>query len=148
MKKIGDLVRQLKKDKDYLEIFLKNKKIIYIGFINSSYIESSYMRQLNGLNNIDIVIFGIKNNIWMMRDMTKYIDWALISNFKILKENVKEIKVEMKEEINKIKGEMKEEIKEIKNEITNIDNKINFIITSLGIGNSENIFINKKRKVD
>ena len=159
MKKIGDLVRQLKKDKDYLEIFLKNKKIIYIGFINSSYIESSYMRQLNGLNNIDIIIFGIKNNIWMMRDMTKYIDWALISNFKILKENVKEIKVEMKEEINKIKGEMKEEInkiegemkeeiKEIKNEITNIDNKINFIITSLGIGNSENIFINKKRKVD
>ena len=82
MKKIGDLIKQLKKDKDYLEIFLKNKKIIYIGFINSSYIESSYMNQLNALNIIDIVIFGIKNNIWMMRDMTKYIDWEL---FQILK---------------------------------------------------------------
>lgn len=135
MKKIGGLIRQLIKDKDYLETIFKNKNIIYIGFINSNNIDFLNMKKLSALKNIDSLIFGInkKDGLWMKRDMRKYIDWALVSDLKIVAK-----KSEMLEK------QINVEIKEIKDEIAQLNKKLDFIINVLGVKNSEQDFINKK----
>ena len=105
--KIKSLVDQLVKDKDYLENLMRFKKIVYVGFVGSGFIDNKILNNLQGLRNINLAIFEIKNFIWLQRDLTNYIDWK----------NIKELK------------EIKQEIKETKEE----NQKLKMIIKSLGI---------------
>ena len=102
--KINSLVQQLRNDKDILENMFRFKRVIYVGFVGTGFIDRKILNKLKAIKSIKFIILEIKNFIWLKRDLTNYIDWATIA----------------------IMSELKEKWKEL-------DNKLNIIIKALGI---------------
>ena len=67
---------------------------MYVGFLNSKIIDIDVSSIIGDLN---IIIFGLKNNTFASRDMRKFYDWDTIQNVKILKSDVVEIRNELTE---------------------------------------------------
>ena len=89
-KKLREMIPQLKKDK-FVTKKISDKKILFIGFINSDHLEDDISKEIAGYN---LLILGIKNSHLFKREVTKYYDWELIK--------------EIKNEINGIKKDIKE----------------------------------------
>lgn len=107
--KIKLLVKQLVKDKAYLENLMRFKNIVYIGFVGSGFINNTIIDELNDYRNINLIIFEIKNFCWLQRDLTNYIDWETV---RTTKANEKKLNV--------------------------LDHKLDLILNSLGINIDDN----------
>ena len=119
---------------------ITSQNILYMGFINSNKIEDIEIENVKKeLNNLNCIIFGIKNSIFSGRIINKYIDWPEIKKnkkiFQDIEKNIASLKkdnVELKKEIEKnnikLKNEIKKEIEKnnikLKNEIKNERKKI------------------------
>ena len=114
--KISDLINQLKRDKEIVKK-ISNKKFLYVGFLNSKIIDIDVSSIIGDLN---IIIFGLKNNTFASRDMRKFYDWDTIQNVKILKSDVVEIRNEL--------TEIRNELAEMKNKMNLIDQKITLLL--------------------
>ena len=88
--KFGELVSQLIKDKNEIEK-LTEKKILYIGLINSKNINLKEIENSKKkLNNLNWIIFGINKSIFSGKNITKFYDWKLINNFNDFARETKE----------------------------------------------------------
>ena len=130
--KFKDLVEQLNNDKKIIEK-ITSQNILYMGFINSNKIEDNEIENVKKeLNNLNCIIFGIKNSIFSGRIINKYINWPEIKKnkkiFQDIEKNITSLKkdnIELKKEIEKnnikLKNEIKNEIEKnnikLKNEI-------------------------------
>ena len=156
--KISDLIAQLLRDKKIVEK-IYNKKFLYVGFINSKELDYDISSIIGDLN---IVIFGLKKNVFASRDMRKFYDWKTIHKVKLLNNDVDEMKTkisQMETQIGKMEtqigkmetqiGKMETQIAEMKGEMETqmgkMDNKIDLIARqiSLLVENKKPI---KKRK--
>ena len=119
------MVTQLIRDRDIFEKLIK-KPILYIGFINSKYIEKGDLKALkDGLNKLNnCIIFGIKNKIFSGKNVNKFYNWRGIEKFNKLEEDVKLLGKKVYEIEDEVK-EIKNEVKEIKNEVKEIKNEVN-----------------------
>ena len=124
--KIQELIGQLLKDKQIMEK-IYNKKFLYVGFINSKNIDIDISSIIGDLN---LIIFGLKKNVFASRDMRRFYDWDIIHNVKLLNSEVSEIK---------------KQIGEIKNQIGGMNNQIEFIVQQISLL-LENKTINEERK--
>ena len=121
------MIAQLKKDK-FVTKKISDKKILFIGFINSDHLEDDISKEIAGSN---LLILGIKNSHLFKREVTKYYDWELI----------KEIK-------NEING-LKKDIKEMRNLFDNKFEQLKSLIKGKGDIETDDItttqFLNLKR---
>ena len=98
---------------------ITSQNILYMGFINSNKIEDIEIENVKKeLNNLNCIIFGIKNSIFSGRIINKYIDWPEIKKnkkiFQDIEKNIASLKkdnVELKKEIEKNNIKLKNEIK-------------------------------------
>ena len=67
--KIMELIHQLKRAKNILEKIDINKKILYVGFINSKDLDKDISSEVGDLN---IIIYGLKKNMFSSTDMRKF----------------------------------------------------------------------------
>ena len=70
--KIMELIHQLRRAKNMLEKIYINKKILYVGFINSKDLDKDISSKIGDLN---IIIYGLKKNMFASRDMRKFYYW-------------------------------------------------------------------------
>ena len=133
-KKLKDMIAQLKKDK-FVTKKISDKKILFIGFINSDHLEDDISKEIAGYN---LLILGIKNSHLFKREVTKYYDWELIK--------------EIKNEINSLKKDIngiKKDIKELRNHFDNKFEELKSLIKGKGDIEPDDItrtqFLNLKR---
>ena len=131
--KIMELIHQLRRAKNMLEKIYINKKILYVGFINSKDLDKDISSKIGDLN---IIIYGLKKNMFASRDMRKFYDWDTIKNVKFLSDELGGIK----NELGGIKKEIVEVKKKMNDEVTDIKNKLDIISQQLSI------LLGKKRK--
>ena len=142
--KISDLIAQLLRDKKIVEK-IYNKKFLYVGFINSKELDYDISSIIGDLN---IVIFGLKKNVFASRDMRKFYDWKTIHKVKLLNNDVDEMKTkisQMETQIGKMETQIAEMKGEMETQMGKMDNKIDLIARqiSLLVENKKPI---KKRK--
>ena len=127
-KKLKEMIAQLKKDK-FVTKKISDKKILFIGFINSDHLEDDISKEIAGYN---FLILGIKHSHLFKREVTKYYDWELIK--------------EIKNEINGIK----KDIKEMRTHFDNKFEELKSLIKGKGDIETEEItqnqFLNLKRE--
>ena len=70
--KIMELIHQLRRDKNILEKIYINKKILFVGFINSKDLDIDISSKIGDLN---IIIYGLKN-MFASRDIRKFYYWV------------------------------------------------------------------------
>lgn len=76
--KFQEMVNQLYRDKQIFKKFTK-ENFLFIGFMNSKSVEEEeIIDAMDKLNELNCVIFGIKNSIFGNRNVTKHIDWLKI----------------------------------------------------------------------
>lgn len=81
--KIQELFEQFKKDKYVFETLL-NESFLFIGFINSKYVDFKELKDItSSLNDLKYILFGVKNSIFAGKDITKFYDWDGINLSKI-----------------------------------------------------------------
>lgn len=78
---VNDLISQLKKDKQIMKNII-SEKILYIGFINDNKLKIDIEENIEEL---DFILFGLKNSTINERNMTYYIDWKTINEMKEIK---------------------------------------------------------------
>ena len=130
--KIEELIQQLKADKIIIDKMVKNNAV-YIGFVNLT------KNDFNALtiydysvicNDMPCIIFGINNGTFCERNIMDTIDWKLITDFFVFKDEFNTFRNEFntfrnefntfRNEFNSSKDELKKELKEfIHNEFIN-----------------------------
>ena len=101
--KISDLIAQLLRDKKIVEK-IYNKKFLYVGFINSKELDYDISSIIGDLN---IVIFGLKKNVFASRYMSKFYDCKTIHKVKLLNNDFSEMETKIGQMETQI-GEMKD----------------------------------------
>ena len=69
-KKIKELISQIKKDK-YIVKKLFDGKIWFFGFVNSKIIGEDIKNDIKGIN---FLLFGLKDGLFLGKNMTHYLD--------------------------------------------------------------------------
>lgn len=108
-----DLINQLRKDNRVMSKIVGDN-CLYLGFIGLN--EDYDFNEKNYIFPSNCIIYGIKNNFFEQRNILRYYDWKLISDFNCFREEVREEISNIREEVNNIK----EEINNIKEEINNV----------------------------
>ena len=127
-----DLINQLRKDNRIMSKIVGDN-CLYLGFIGIN--EDYDFNEKNYIFPSNCIIYGIKNNFFAQRNILRYYDWKLISDFYCFREEVREEISNIREEIKTIKDEMtkmKEELmsfigNEIKKLTLNRKNPIRFL---------------------
>ena len=86
--KVDNLISQIRKDHHLLKLKNNNDTLV-IGFINSNKIKNK--NHFETLNNKKCVIYGIKNCIFIGKEVTYQIDWNLEKRVKSLEAKIDEI---------------------------------------------------------
>ena len=126
-KKIYELIKQIKKDKEVMEKLLKGK-ILYIGFINSDSLIYDIKDELEGLN---FILFGVRKSKFCGHNITQYIEWDSIKDIKSLKIKVNKIDKRlnnMRKHINKICKNIDDKFKNIGDRLELIESQLNIIV--------------------
>lgn len=87
--KIGDLIKQIKRNNIYFKKISK-KNVIHLGFINGTNVKSNI--DLNyKLKNVECILFGLINSKLSGRNMDRCIDWISVNYLKKLYEKIDKI---------------------------------------------------------
>ncbi len=115
-RKIPEMIKQLKRDKNIYEKMTK-EKILYMGIVGYSgrkkNIDINYEEELDGFK---CVIIEMKNDNFCGRNMEQHLDWKLIRE---VKKNTTDIK-QMKEDINNLK----EDMNGLKDSVTKLESSV------------------------
>ena len=120
-KKIKNLINQLKKGASYFKK-IGRKNIIYLGFVNCEN-KNSNINFKPKLEDVDCIIYGIKDSKLCSRNLKRSHDWVSVSKIKKMEERLDKMEERM-DKIEKRLDKIEERIEVIEAKLDNIINLI------------------------